>query len=154
MIFPATPGRSTDFELMPQKHVRRAPSIEIPAGGRKLVKVGGRAIVVFNLDGEFFALTDRCPHKGGTCATASSPGSSIVRARRIPTIRAGRDHPLPLARLGIRHPHRQILVRSRQAARAQLRGGGGAGRASWSKGRYVAETFPVSVENDYVVVEA
>ena len=39
---------------MPQKHVVAAAS-EIPPGGRKLVNAAGRAIVVFNLGGEFFA---------------------------------------------------------------------------------------------------
>ena len=38
---------------------------EIPPGGRKLVEADGKKIVVFNLGGEFFALLDRCPHKGG-----------------------------------------------------------------------------------------
>ena len=41
--------------LMP-KHVV-APVRDIPPGGRKAVAVNGRAIVVFNLGGEFFALT-------------------------------------------------------------------------------------------------
>jgi nitrite reductase/ring-hydroxylating ferredoxin subunit len=38
---------------------------EIPPGGRKIVDVGGRSIAVFNLDGEFHALRNRCPHQGG-----------------------------------------------------------------------------------------
>ena len=50
------------------KHVV-APISDIPPGGRKLVEVNGRAVVVFNLDGEFFALNNRCPHRGGSlCA--------------------------------------------------------------------------------------
>ena len=39
---------------------------EIPPGQRKLVEVSGRNIVVFNLGGEFFALNNRCPHRGGS----------------------------------------------------------------------------------------
>ena len=38
---------------------------EIPPGGRKLVTVRGRPIAVFNLDGEFYGLFNRCPHQGG-----------------------------------------------------------------------------------------
>jgi 3-phenylpropionate/trans-cinnamate dioxygenase ferredoxin subunit len=38
---------------------------EIPPGGRKILDVAGRSIGVFNLDGEFFALRNRCPHQGG-----------------------------------------------------------------------------------------
>ena len=47
------------------KHVVAAVA-EIPPGGRKLVEVNGRAVVVFNLGGEFFALSNRCPHRGGS----------------------------------------------------------------------------------------
>ncbi len=46
---------------MAKKHVVAAVD-EIPPGGRKLVQADGRAIVVFNLSGEFFALSNRCPH--------------------------------------------------------------------------------------------
>ena len=49
---------------------------EIPPGTRKLVEVNGRAIVVFNLGGDYFALNNRCPHRGGGLSrTASRPGS-------------------------------------------------------------------------------
>jgi 3-phenylpropionate/trans-cinnamate dioxygenase ferredoxin subunit len=38
---------------------------ELPPGSRKLVEVAGRSIGVFNLEGEFYALRNRCPHQGG-----------------------------------------------------------------------------------------
>ena len=38
---------------------------EIPPGTRKIVDVAGRQIGVFNINGEFFALRNRCPHQGG-----------------------------------------------------------------------------------------
>jgi nitrite reductase/ring-hydroxylating ferredoxin subunit len=37
---------------------------EIPAGSRRIVRVAGRSIGVFNVDGEFFAIRNRCPHQG------------------------------------------------------------------------------------------
>ena len=49
------------------KHVVAAVG-DIPPGTRKLTQVNGRAIVVFNLGGEFFALNNRCPHRGGSLA--------------------------------------------------------------------------------------
>src|ERR687888_1993073 len=55
------------------KHVVAAVA-EIPPGARKLVKVNGRAVVVFNLGGEFFALSDRCPHKGGSLSKGKLTG--------------------------------------------------------------------------------
>lgn len=36
---------------------------EIPPGERKRVEVRGELITLFNLDGELFAIYDRCPHK-------------------------------------------------------------------------------------------
>ena len=46
------------------RHVVAAAG-EIAPGERKIVTVGGRSIGVFNVDGEFFALRNRCPHQGG-----------------------------------------------------------------------------------------
>ena len=43
----------------------RLPLAEAPREGeRRLVELGGRTIGVFRLDGDFFALADRCPHRG------------------------------------------------------------------------------------------
>lgn len=64
------------------RSVRVARADEIPPGERKIVEIGGRSIGVFNIDGEYFALRNRCPHQGAPlCAglrfaslTASRPG--------------------------------------------------------------------------------
>ena len=40
-----------------------ARTTEIPPGGNKVVDVDGRDIVVFHVNGEFFALLNRCPHE-------------------------------------------------------------------------------------------
>ena len=36
---------------------------EVPPGERKRVKVNDELITIFNLNGELFAIFDRCPHK-------------------------------------------------------------------------------------------
>ncbi|MBT3922500.1 MAG: Rieske 2Fe-2S domain-containing protein [Nitrospina sp.] len=36
---------------------------EIPPGERKRVEVNNELITLFNLDGELFAIYDKCPHK-------------------------------------------------------------------------------------------
>ena len=59
-----------------------ARTTEIPPGGNKVVGVEGRDIVVFHVNGEFFALLNRCPHAGApldkaACVarlTSSEPG--------------------------------------------------------------------------------
>ena len=39
---------------------------ELPPGERLIVPLGGRGgIGVFNIDGEFYALRNLCPHRGG-----------------------------------------------------------------------------------------
>lgn len=37
---------------------------DFPAGERRIVEAEGRSIGVFNLDGEFYALRNSCPHQG------------------------------------------------------------------------------------------
>jgi nitrite reductase/ring-hydroxylating ferredoxin subunit len=37
---------------------------EIPPGSRKIVRVAGRSIGVFNVAGEYYAIRNRCPHQG------------------------------------------------------------------------------------------
>lgn len=38
---------------------------EIPLGKSLVVQVGGKQIAVFNVDGQFFAIYNVCPHEGG-----------------------------------------------------------------------------------------
>ena len=127
---------------------------DIPPGGRKLVDVNGRAVVVFNLGGEFFALNNRCPHKGGSLCEgkqtglvqSSGPGEYRYSRRgeiiRCPwhswefDIRTGQSRCDPQR------------LRTRRYAVSVEKG------VQLVEGPYKAETFPVSVENDYVVVEA
>jgi nitrite reductase/ring-hydroxylating ferredoxin subunit len=55
-----------------------ASADEIPPGGRKIVSVAGRSIGIFNLDGEFFALRNRCPHQAGALCEGTLWG--VLRA--------------------------------------------------------------------------
>lgn len=48
---------------------------EIPPGDRKIVQVGGRSIGVFNIDGRYYALRNRCPHQGGPLCTGAQFGA-------------------------------------------------------------------------------
>jgi nitrite reductase/ring-hydroxylating ferredoxin subunit len=41
---------------------------EFASGDRRIVTVGGRAIGVFRVDDRFFAVRNRCPHQGGPLA--------------------------------------------------------------------------------------
>jgi nitrite reductase/ring-hydroxylating ferredoxin subunit len=127
---------------------------EIPPGKRKLVDVKGRAIVVFNLGGAFYALNNRCPHRGGSLfhgiqtglVESNEPGeycySRLGEMVKCPwhgwefDIRTGKSWCDP-ARLRVR----QYPVAVKPGT-------------DLVEGPFVAESFPVRVENNYVVVEA
>jgi 3-phenylpropionate/trans-cinnamate dioxygenase ferredoxin subunit len=128
---------------MPKKHVVAAVA-DIPPGGRKLVTADGRAIVVFNLGGEFFALSNRCPHRGGSLCQGSLTGLVLSDepgeynyTRRGEIIRC----PWHSWEFDIRTGKSWCGVSVEKGAKLV-------------EGPYMAETFQVSVEDDYVVVEA
>jgi len=131
-----------------------APVADIPPGGRKLVLLDGRAIVVFNLAGEFFALNNRCPHRGGSLCQGVT--TSVVESAEPGEYRTSRPGEI------IRCPWHswEFDIRtgkswcdpSRLKARqypVSVEPG-----AALVEGPYVAETYPVSVEDRYVVVDA
>ena len=61
---------------------------ELPPGERKIVEAGGRTIGVFNVDGAYYALLNRCPHraaplcKGPIGGLVSSPEQYKVEFSR------------------------------------------------------------------------
>ena len=137
---------------------------EIPPGGRKIVEVAGRSIGIFNLGGEFFALRNRCPHQGGPLcegktwglAQARVPGEiEYVRPGEILTcawhgwefdIRTGQSWCAP-ERLRVRRY--EVSVEPGEA----IATAGEAPVPGRVPGPYVAETYPVSTEGQYLVIE-
>jgi 3-phenylpropionate/trans-cinnamate dioxygenase ferredoxin subunit len=130
-----------------------ATADEIPPGGRKLVTINGREIGIFNHGGAYFAILNRCPHQGGALCkgtliglvTSSEPGrfdySRPGEMLKCPwhgwefDIRTGQSYC---------DPH---SVKARAYAVTVADG------ATLAKGPFVAETFSVSVESRYVLVE-
>lgn len=129
---------------------------EIPPGARKLVDVAGRRIGVFNVDGEFFALLDRCPHQGGPlCAgqllgTISSPGPGAYEHGAGVVIRC----PWHAWEFDLR-TGRSWVDPQRTRVKAYPTGvrSGRALAADRVPGALTAETVAVRVEADYVVVD-
>jgi 3-phenylpropionate/trans-cinnamate dioxygenase ferredoxin subunit len=54
---------------------------ELTPGTRRIVDVDGAAVAVFNLDGEYFAIEDVCPHDGGDLAKGALEGEIIICPR-------------------------------------------------------------------------
>lgn len=61
--------------------VRVASVAEIPVGEFKTVELGGAMAVVFNLNGEFYALDDVCTHDGGPLSDGVVLGEEVVCPR-------------------------------------------------------------------------
>jgi len=145
-------GRGNGTTGRMSKHVIAAVT-EIPPGSRKLVTVRGRPIAVFNLDGEFYGLFNRCPHQGGPMCEgiltgliqSDEPGhyeySRKGEILRCPwhgwefDVRTGQSFCDP----------EKISLRSYNVEVAP--------GETIVKGPYVAETVPVTIENDYVIVD-
>lgn len=133
---------------------------EIPPGGRKIVDVAGRSIGLFNIGGEFFALRNRCPHQGGPLCEgriwgaleSTRPGEfTYSRGGEILAciwhgwefdIRTGQSWCDP-ARLRVRSYEVEVVSDPDPNAP-------GPGLV---KGPYLAETYPVSREGEYLVIE-
>ncbi|MFT8245099.1 Rieske (2Fe-2S) protein [Roseomonas sp. BN140053] len=134
------------------KHVV-ARTGEIAPGSARSVRVGGRDIAVFNVKGEFFALLDRCPHEGAPLSCGQF--TSLVEADRPGQYRVSRQGEMLRCpwhgwefdiRTGQSYCDPQKMrVRSYQVTVEP-------GEAL-AKGPFVAETFPVQVEDDYVVLD-
>jgi 3-phenylpropionate/trans-cinnamate dioxygenase ferredoxin subunit len=154
---------------------------EIPPGGRKVVEVGGRSVGIFNVNGEYFALRNRCPHQGGPlCAgrtagflTSSVPGeykySRAGEMVRCPwhgwefDMRTGQSWFDP--KLRVRRYDVTVAPGSELAPPAEpgtLPGEAPSssvavavpeGMEGLEPGPYTAETYPVSIEKSYVVVD-
>jgi len=125
---------------------------EIPSGGRKIVEVAGRSIGVFNLGGEFFALRNRCPHQGGPLCSGSLGGLiSSSHPGEYHYSRAGEILRCPWHgwEFDIRTGQSWCDPESMQARMYPVAVEPG---ETLAKGPLVAETVPVSVEEDYIVV--
>jgi nitrite reductase/ring-hydroxylating ferredoxin subunit len=126
---------------------------QIPPGQRMLVTISGREIGIFNIAGQYFAVGNRCPHNGASLCKgrivslveASEPGSYQVSRQgelvRCPwhgwefDLRTGKSRCEP----------DRTKVRSYDA---KVEPGG-----ALTDDTLRAETFPVSIEKQYVVVE-
>ena len=135
---------------------------EIPPGERKLVTIEGREIGVFNIHGEFYALRNRCPHQGGALCkgrvsgfvTAQVPGE-YEYTRKGEILRCpwhGWEYDIKTGQSWV--DPSSVRVRSYEVEIAQAAEiEGERDMAGLVKGPYVAETYEVTVDERYLVVE-
>jgi 3-phenylpropionate/trans-cinnamate dioxygenase ferredoxin subunit len=126
---------------------------EIPDGGRKLVTIRGREIGVFNRGGDYYALLNRCPHQGGDLCKGTLIGL-------VTSVEPGRfDYSRPGELLKCPWHGWEFDLRTGQsycdpedvkakAYEVELVAG-----ENVAKGPFVAETFRVTTDRQYIVVE-
>jgi len=132
---------------------------ELPPDARRIAEVGGRSIGIFNVDGDYFALRNVCPHQGGPLCSGTIwssvrsrvPGEyEVVSGQKF--IRCpwhGWEFDLASGRSWF--DPRGTRVRSYEvsvAIAAEL-----AQDADLVPGPYLAETYAVFAEGEYLILE-
>lgn len=63
------------------RYVTVARTAEIPPGAREVFEVDGLYIAVFNVDGKYYAIEDRCTHDDGPLAEGDLDDHTIICPR-------------------------------------------------------------------------
>jgi nitrite reductase/ring-hydroxylating ferredoxin subunit len=135
-----------------QKHV--VARVEEVVPGKPLVRqVKGRQIGIFNLGGEYYAMLNRCPHQSAELCRGRI--THLVQSKRAGEFQVSRDGefikcPWHGWEFDIRTGQSWCDPGSMYVRQFGVKVEPG---ETLVKGPYVAETFQVSVEDSYIVVE-
>jgi nitrite reductase/ring-hydroxylating ferredoxin subunit len=147
---------------------------DFPPGDRRIVKAGSRSIGVFRVEDDFFAIRNRCPHQGGPLcmgrlapwAVSDAPGQ--VRMDGPPRLIAcpwhGWEYDLETGQSFMGPGETRVKAYDVSIERGEALGEdarpaeeqripAAARAAGREPGPYIAETFSVHVEEDYVVLD-
>jgi len=108
-------------------HVNR-----LPPGERLITEIEGRSVGLFNINGQFYAVHNRCPHVGGALCAGPLTGTTLPTNQRGDYVYAHEGRILRCAWHGW-----EFEVETGQCI---------------SDKKYRAKTFPVTVEDGEVVV--
>jgi 3-phenylpropionate/trans-cinnamate dioxygenase ferredoxin subunit len=129
----------------------------IPPGSQHRVEAGGRTIAIFNVAGKLYALRDICPHQGAPLSAGIVLGEVRAELPGRYEFSAGRHVRCPwhgweydLASGQSYHDPARSRVRAYDVS---IEPGADLLNKEREPGPYVAETVPITVESDYVVVE-
>lgn len=130
-----------------------ARAAEVPPGTCRILTARGREIGVFNVNGAFYALSNRCPHKGAELCRGMIVG--------LPQSDAPGEYHISRPGEFIRCPWHgwEFEIRTGQSwcdpnsVRARNFKVTVEPGSELLKGPYVVETFPVAVEEDYLVID-
>jgi nitrite reductase/ring-hydroxylating ferredoxin subunit len=134
----------------------------MPPGSQRRVTAGGRSIALFNTGGEFFALRDVCPHQGAPLSAgtvvgqmrADGPGEYRFDSKcgqvRCPW--HGWEYDLATGQSWYDPENDRVKSYPVSVCNgAELQASEAPGERH--PGPYVAETFDVFVEDDYIIIE-
>ncbi len=157
------------------KHVVARAS-EIPEGGRIIVDLQGRSVGIFHVNGRFYAVLNRCPHRGAELCRGSVLGrldadvpGHVVWSKTRPMLRCpwhGWEYDLETGRsyfdssaraypIDVEHGDQVNEELEAGAVQAEPRSGvvaEGLAGPRLRAGPFTAEAYPVTVEDDYIVV--
>jgi nitrite reductase/ring-hydroxylating ferredoxin subunit len=131
---------------------------DFPSDSRRIVRVGGREIGVFRVEDRFYAVRNRCPHQGGPLCigrvfpriVSDEPGEFRLDGARPPLVVCpwhGWQYDMATGQsYAPGDPHVRSYSVSVEPGSTIAENG--------EEGPYVAETFPVYVEEEYVVLDA
>ncbi|MFD2419855.1 Rieske (2Fe-2S) protein [Amycolatopsis pigmentata] len=136
---------------------------DFPPGQRRIVRVGKRSIGVFHVGGGFYALNNYCPHQGGPLclgrtaptATSGGPGDYVMTDDVFLAcpwhgweydITTGQSY-INAAEPGVRSYGVSVKPGKTIDEDTEVR------FPDRVPGPYVAETYDVQIEDDYVVVD-
>ncbi len=74
----AAPGYHVEKKATIADFVQVARTTEIESGQARRVVVKGKQIALFNVDGQFFALDNRCAHRGGPLSEGELSGHEVI----------------------------------------------------------------------------
>jgi nitrite reductase/ring-hydroxylating ferredoxin subunit len=130
---------------------------EFPPGERRIVQAGRRSIGVFRVGDNFYAINNYCPHQGGPLClgrtkpwvSAAGPGEFVMADDELLLACPWHGWEYDLATgqsfLGPGEPPVRTYAVSVEPMAGE--------RGGRLPGPYVADTFPVHVEDPYVVVD-
>jgi nitrite reductase (NADH) small subunit len=126
---------------------------ELPPGGRKIVDASGRSIGVFNVNGQYYAMLNRCPHQAAPLCEGSVKGMTMpsepgeyIWAREGEILRCpwhGWEFDITNGR-SIFNPHR-MRVRTYEVTVEPVAG---------AEEDESVETYPVTVEDGLIILHA
>lgn len=88
---------------------------DIPVGSGKTVEVNGKPVALFNVDGNFHAISNTCRHKGGPLGEGELEGPVVIcpwHAWRydVTTGANERDPSLPIEKYQVKIEGEDVLV--------------------------------------------